>query len=102
MAPSGKQRFVERREPESAPERTLRCSYFLQCAFYKDGSPYCSDQPASCPKWREYMSGSQETSDFSDNLVGSPRLAKAVHVVTPYGKFEHNLHLYELRWSGKS
>jgi hypothetical protein len=100
LAPSGRQRIVERREPESTQERILRCSYFLQCAFYKDGSPYCSDQPASCPKWRELRIGTHEVSDFSDNVVESPRLARAIHVVTPYGKFEHNLHLYEFEAVG--
>jgi hypothetical protein len=101
MAPSGKLKTVERKVPESGAERTLRCSYFLQCAYYKDGSPYCSDQPSSCPKWRENMSSTHENSDFSDNLVDSPRMAKSIHVVTPYGKFEHNLHLYEFEAVGE-
>jgi hypothetical protein len=101
LAPSSRQKFVEKRDVESSQERVLRCSYFLQCAFYKDGSPYCSDQPASCPKWREHKGEGHETSDFSDNLIGeSAHLAKAVHVITPYGKFEHNLHLYEFEVVG--
>ncbi len=100
MAPSGRQKFIERKTLENVPERTLRCSYFLQCAFYKDGSPYCSDQPATCPKWREHNSGQHEVSDFTDNILEAGRLAKAIHVVTPYGKFEHNLHLYEFEVVG--
>jgi hypothetical protein len=100
LAPSGRQRFVERKEPESGQDRILRCSFFLQCAFYKEGSQYCSDQPAMCPKWREHSLGTHEVSDFSDNVVEQVRMAKAIHVMTPYGKFEHNLHLYEFEVVG--
>ena len=41
------------------------------------------------------MSAPDETSDLSDNPIGPAGLVKAIHVITPYGKFEHNLHLYD-------
>jgi len=46
------------------------------------------------------MRAPKETSDFSDNLMNVTHLAKAVHVITPYGKFEHNLRLYEFEVVG--
>jgi hypothetical protein len=95
LAPTGRQKFADKGELQAVPEGTLRCSYFLQCAFYREGSAYCSDQPAKCPKFREFSIGSHEATDFSDDLLGPGHLAKAIHVITPYGKFEHNLHLYE-------
>jgi hypothetical protein len=46
------------------------------------------------------MSGSHETSDFSDDVVEPQRPAKAIHVVTQYREFEHNFLLYEFEVVG--
>lgn len=42
-----------------------------------------------------------DESDISDNVVGITKQEKAIHVVTPYGRFEHNLHLYDYEAVGE-
>ena len=101
VAPRDGQDFAHEDETGDAEREDVRCSYSEECAYYKEESPYCAEQPARCPKWREIAKSQKEVSDFSDDLFEAASLTKAVHVVTPYGKFEHDLNNYDFEVVGE-